>query len=464
MNDLETPGGPALSVRPGLVEPDASPAPSLRPNLFRVIWRWHFYAGILVAPVLITMAVTGGIYLFGAELHDVWNRSVLFVSPGTHRVPFSEQVRRAAEVFPDQRVESVEVAADARRSTVITLKSDEEGSPPRVFVDPYTGTVLGSATSDPIATFMDVVLQLHRELLVGTSGRIVTELVTSWSVVLLITGLCLWWPRTAGKVRGVWLPRWPAKSYTLLRDVHAISGMYLLPVLLLIAVTGLFYAILWGESFHFVSSQWTKSNAPSIESKDQPTETEEEPAEHVAPPSVSIDQAVETASKEFPGRNLHITFPGRRQAGYSLSAMNDYARGTYGAMQSTSFAINAETGAVESVQDLASDDRYWWHCWTYPLHVGSIFGPASKIIWLIACCVLAGLPATGLWMWWQRRPPGRSGFPRKPEVSVPLWLAGMIATVCVLLPTMGLSVLLILLIDATVGRLWKRRRVHRVAG
>lgn len=76
-----------------------------------------------------------------------------------------------------------------------------------------------------------------------------------------------------------------------------------------------------------------------------------------------------------------------------------------------------------------------------PLHVGSVLGTPTKVLWLVACVVLAGLPVTGLWMWWKRRP----------DVRVPWWLVVAIALLGVVLPAVGVGVVLILLGEAVVG-------------
>ncbi len=74
--------------------------------------------------------------------------------------------------------------------------------------------------------------------------------------------------------------------------------------------------------------------------------------------------------------------------------------------------LDHSTGEVLNRQ---SSDQYqplrWWRTtWNYPLHVGSVLGTPTKVIWLVTCLVLASLPVTGLWMWWKRRPEGRTGF------------------------------------------------------
>ncbi|MBV9509587.1 MAG: PepSY domain-containing protein [Caulobacteraceae bacterium] len=44
-------------------------------SLYAAVWRWHFIAGLLVLPVLVMMAITGGAYLFQPELdHLAYHR------------------------------------------------------------------------------------------------------------------------------------------------------------------------------------------------------------------------------------------------------------------------------------------------------------------------------------------------------------------------------------------------------
>ena len=48
-------------------ETSNTPLP-LAPSLYRAVWRWHFYAGLLVLPFLIWLAVTGAAFLFQKEI------------------------------------------------------------------------------------------------------------------------------------------------------------------------------------------------------------------------------------------------------------------------------------------------------------------------------------------------------------------------------------------------------------
>lgn len=425
-------------------------------SLYRVLWRWHFYAGLVVAPVLLVVATTGAIYIFRAEIEDAWHARLRFVAPGVTRLGEQAIVDRAAAVRTDLRPIALELRSEPDRAAIVRL-GREPGKPGKpeatVYVDPYRGEVIGTTggeDSDQLAAFFDVVLSIHRRLFAGTAGRLIVELTVGWTILLFVTGLCLWWPERPGKARGVWYPRLRrAKPYVVFRDLHAVAGFYLLAPMALIAATGLFYALIWGASFQFL----TGSSAPKP---------------GAAPPEMSppgeplpLDRLVTLARDRYPGRNLLVTLPGASDRVAKIGAANDF-NNSYGPYVSAQFELDRADGRMTAHETLAENGLYWWHGWTYPLHVGSILGPATKVLWLAACLVLAALPITGLAMWWVRRPAGRTGFPRRPEVPLPRPLIALIALLGLLMPAVGGSMLAILAGEWAVARL-RRARVAEPA-
>ena len=102
------------------------------------------------------------------------------------------------------------------------------------------------------------------------------------------------------------------------------------------------------------------------------------------------------------------------------------------------------------------EDHIWPDLINYTLHVGSIWGLPTKILWLATCVILMTLPVTGIWMWWQRRPTGRLGLPSHVDARRPRWLIATITATSILLPAVGLSVVVLLLGEQLAARLWKR--------
>lgn len=95
---------------------------------------------------------------------------------------------------------------------------------------------------------------------------------------------------------------------------------------------------------------------------------------------------------------------------------------------------------------------YQLGAWNYSLHVGTVWGLPTKFLWLAACVILVTSPVTGTWMWWQRRPRGRLGLPRRVDAPRPRWLIVTVAATGILLPALGLSVLVILVGERLVPR------------
>ena len=56
-------------------------APDVMSGAYQAVWRWHFYAGVLVMPFLMLLALTGGLYLFKDEIDQFANRRMIEVAP-----------------------------------------------------------------------------------------------------------------------------------------------------------------------------------------------------------------------------------------------------------------------------------------------------------------------------------------------------------------------------------------------
>lgn len=420
---------------PSLVAPER-----LRASLYRVVWRWHFYAGVLVAPVLFVVAVTGAMYVFKDELERVIYPDTMFVTPKPETVSLDRQVAAVEAAYPGCKADTVEVETDPTRATSIRIRGPSQSQ--RVYVNQHTGTVQGAIGEDSV---FRVVLDIHRRLFIGTAGRVVVEVVTCWTVVLLVTGLYLWFPRRP-TLRGVFLPRLRSHPYTALRDCHAIAGACLMPVAITIALTGLVYSLVWGSGYSYASSTGGPSPTAALKSVSSPD----------APP-LALDRAVAITRTHYPeAAFIDVRLPS--SPGRALVARAKLSEAT-GPRRQVVLALDHSTGEVLDSQFSGQYPalRWWRTTWNYSLHVGDILGTPTKVIWLVACLVLAALPATGLWMWWKRRPDGRTGFPRRPERRVPWWLLGVIGLLSVFLPAVGASVVLILAGEWVADRVRHRR-------
>jgi uncharacterized iron-regulated membrane protein len=407
-------------------------------RLYRVVWRWHFYAGMIIAPVLIVVAATGALYIFKDELEAVIYPGVTYVEPSAEHTSYERQMAAVrAGVSGTYRIVLLQVFTNPKRATSMAMFGAKAQY---VYVDPYRGHYLGAIEQ---GGFFDIVLKLHRTLFLGTTGRIVVELITCWTIVLAVTGMFLWWPRKGNQWWGVWLPRLRQKPYVVLRDLHSVGGVYVAILAIVISLTGLIYTYVWGRGFQYAGQ---KTEAYDMFSKSMVCKSPPEAKD------LPIDRIIEIAQQKMPGNNLIVWFPRIPNGVYLVTANND--RGPQ--VNEMLFIDRASGEILEDRYNSQTKVIYQVGTWNYALHVGSILGLTSKILWLVACVVLMTMPVTGIWMWWQRRPPGRLGLPRRMDGPRPHWLVVTIAATSILLPALGLSVVLLLVGEQLVARLWKQ--------
>jgi uncharacterized iron-regulated membrane protein len=240
--------------------------------LYRAVWRWHFYAGVLVAPFAIFLAFTGAIYLWQPQ-YEAWRYHDLLTAststaPSTWSSSDAQLAAAIAAAPPHSHPKTFQPAfhpgettqvifspahasspAPSSDSQISNLKSEipppaaaHHAAATTVFIDPPTVHVLGQLHDDD--RLMNTVKKLHSSLLIGKSGEYLVELVASWALVLFLTGLYLAWPRPRFTVFGFLLPRLRAKGRVFWRDLHAVPAIWLATASIFLLSTGL----LWTNS------------------------------------------------------------------------------------------------------------------------------------------------------------------------------------------------------------------------
>lgn len=433
--------------------------PSSRARLYRLLWRWHFYAGLITAPILIVASVTGALYVFVHELQPVMYPE-LFVSQAAegagevNRAPdpqlLDDAVAAVRQAYPTAQIVAAAEPRKPGRNAPVTLKLPEGFQ--AAMVDPSSDQVAG--IFDEPNSFFGIVLAIHRRLLAGSVGRMFVELAAAWGIVLLVTGVYLWWPRRLGRPRppvvGVWVPRWSGPFLPVLRDWHAVVGFYAVVTSAFVLFTGLFFTQVFGNAYKRISNLGGENPAGAFSVK--PTS---EPAVGRRP--IALCQVVAAAEPLLPGTGpRRVQLPTSPQDTYRVTRI-DWSNPAW----KTTVFVDAYSGRV--IHTTGWDDAPLTHrvrLSVYPIHTGEIFGLTTKILALLTCVALALLAVTGVWMWWRKRPRGTWGLPpSNAELPIPGLILAVIVGLGILLPAVGASILLIILGDAILSRsLGKRRR------
>ena len=130
----------------------------------------------------------------------------------------------------------------------------DHGARTRVYVHPDTLAIL--KTQDESNTLERAIFKLHGELMLGENGSYLVELAASWAIVMILTGLYLWWPRNAKGLGGVLYPRLGQGPKRFWRDLHAVVGIWVSAFALFLLASGLPWASVWGAAFKNVRA-WT---------------------------------------------------------------------------------------------------------------------------------------------------------------------------------------------------------------
>lgn len=457
---------------------------------YTTVWRWHFYGGLFLAPVLVFLAVTGSIYLFDEEIDAALHGELYEAGPESGTTTAAEQVGAARRHRPGASVETFRPAPSPGRTSRVGLE-DADGRVVTVFVAPHDASVVGSLVE--AETFTETVRDLHEQFLAGTPGNWVVEAAASWMIVLILTGLYLWWPRSRSW-RGTLVPRLGRGGRTFWRDLHAVTGAWLAVLLLFQGLAGLAWTDVWGDAVKSVATS-AGLGFPAGDPFNRPEGTPRStPAPSDAAPGAGTIRTATVASEGVPWAAERLPVPASRAepgggtdrgaraagAGTTLS-LGDVARITEERGMPTGYTIHLPEGerGVFTVTrsggrpqenatlhidrysgDVLADLRFGDYGAVAQavsigimIHQGDYFGWPNKVLVLGGASGLVLMIVSAGVMWWRRKPPGGVGAPRPAEdVELPGWLPAVVLLLGLLFPLFGATLLIVLLLDVIVLR------------
>lgn len=439
---------------------DRAPAPA--GALHRAVWRWHFFAGLFVAPFAVVLAVTGALYLWKPQFEEWKYRDLFNVAIPAAATPLSADAQFAAGRAACPQLNPTQFIPAARPGRSAELQFGAMHGPKRisVFIHPYTGAILGQI--DDATRLMSILHNLHRTLLAGRPGELLVELATSWAIVLLASGLYLWWPRPF-TVRGFLLPRFGLGRRALLRDLHAVPAVWLSGFTLLLLVTGIQRTPVggqWSRTLAQAVGEWQPAGTQASVHRSAPPV-----AGQVMPPGVEAGEHRRMLFNDDPRRvpleHIVAIAAERNVADAYAIALPQGPAGIYSIFSDRNRAftrayihLDQYSGAV--LADVRYKDfGYIGKFSTLGIiaHKGQLFGLANQVLGLLTCLGLIGLTVTGVMMWWSRRPAGQLAAPSAQGLCKVSRGAGVLAVVlAALLPLMAATLVLLVLFDLFLGR------------
>ncbi len=410
-------------------------------NLNRWLWKWHVIGGLISLPFLFFLAVTGAVYLFKADYNNMVYDSIQWVEPDDGAIvqSYNQQIA-AVQEQTDHPIVQVFVPESSNQATGFRVHG--KGHSRDVFyVNPYTAEVTDRVQQKQ--TLMYKVRKLHGELLLGKGGEWFVELVASWAIVLILTGLYVWWPAKKFSLASFFVVRTGKGRRTFWRDVHAVFGFWLSLFLLVILAGGMPWTDIFGSQLkwvqaktdtgypkHWRSSKGLKSDVTASSGKT----------------ALSLDDMVAIAlQKNLEGR-ITVKLPRKSDGVFSVSNKSFWLRDqhVFHFDQYTGDTLKAyrwsDVGILMELRQIAMR-----------LHQGE-YGFANWLIVLIVSLLFAVSTVAGLISYLLRKPEGRWGMPTVPEqFKVGKLLFLIIIGLGVLFPLFGLSLLVLCLFEFCKG-------------
>lgn len=470
----------------GVASPASRP-PALPERWYRTVWRWHFYAGLCCVPFILWLSVTGALYLFKPQIENWLYASYRDVAtPGRAMLPPSSIVIDGTAAVPGSVLHKY-ILPDAAGDSVQLLvgKGSEQL---RLWVHPQSGAVLKSAVEED--RFMRIVFRLHGELLAGQWGSALVEIAACWLIIMILSGLFLWWPRpgTTKGLGGLLWPRLHQGKQRFWRDMHAVTGIWVSLAAIFLILSGLPWAKSWGDYLRQVRTvtgavsgpqDWSAGSEADARARaaldrdaraslghstspsDRGGITGNAGSEHEGhggmmmagpPPSLAaLDTVIPAAQALRFAGPVEIRPP--RTAGGLWMVQSQAENRTLRAA-----AEIAPDGRLVGVQPFES--RHWIDRvvgYGVAIHEGAWFGLLNQLINLAVLLGLIMLALSSIILWWRRRPRGvRGGALGAPTPKGTLRrsgvLVGLVIVLAVLMPLFGISLAVVAMVEWTLRR------------
>ena len=375
-------------------------------NLKKLVGQIHLWLGLASGLVVFIVSITGCFYAFQEELQSIFYSNRLSVKvPETGEPLLLSQTLEAAQTAlgHDMAVQRIHLENGPDKSFAFWHRTqnmvpngiwywNQIKNDFHVFVNPYTGEVLDVV--DRKFEIFNFILSMHVSLLLDFKvGIPIVGWATIIFVVMLITGLVLWWPKTKNILRkNIWFrwkptTKWKRKNY----DLHNILGFYSMFPALIIALTGMVWAFSWfNESVQWVANGWKHV-------------TKERKIYESKTPEVAADLPLDKVYKELrikhpDAKAYQIYMPGDSKSAIRTRVM--------GHKRSPAFAYYY----FDQYNGQLLGESYWKdnpvgekvRSYNYDLHTGKIGGIVGKTIAFFVSMFSASLPVTGFLIWYNR--------------------------------------------------------------
>lgn len=367
-------------------------------RFFKFFYKAHIYVGLFVAIHLLILTLTGSVLLFKDEIegHEATEASENL----SRRLPLEPIFQSVLQKYPGER--PLAFSMEETHPQIAQLRLGKENSKlfrgsRRVYMDITSG--LEVEAPQKTGSFMDWMLRLHREFLLGSNGKLYVGFMGLLYAFTLISGFFIY-GNFAKKTKFAEIRLQSPR--TLAGDLHRFLGMTVFAWGLLIAVTGMFLGL---SSSLLKIYQYHELQKLSAQYPTAPTQGR-----------ASLDKVLASAQNALPQSSFeYLAFADSQFSppGHHLVLMHGNTPFTERLVELV--VVDAMTGELTEVRALP-----WYLKFTMlsePLHFGNYGGLFLKVLWLSLSLLSLALPLLGLYIWWSRRRKTAPSALKKPSLQ-----------------------------------------------
>ncbi|MGI2902890.1 PepSY-associated TM helix domain-containing protein [Tolypothrix sp. VBCCA 56010] len=359
-----------------------------RKKLRDIVFYLHQYIGFFVGLVLVIVGLTGSLLVFEQDFDH-------FMIAQQYGIITPQQV----QLSPESVVNTIEKKYAARSdlhlfriylpdtpsSPYVGQLSSTDEQRTEVFINPYTGKIIGERISDK--TLIGILLELHYSLMAGETGTIIVGVAAFLMCILTITGLVLWpgWRKLIAGFK-IKLDAHPQRANF---DIHKVAGI--------ITVVFLFFTGFTGFCWNFYS--FTEPIIYAVTFTPLAAELVSKPIPGKS--TLKLTEQLKIADAALPGAvTKSIYFPGKPEDALQIRMKLPQESSDYGNSNVYLDQYSGEVLRVDNGLKMPLGDRVL-NSFT-PLHYGTFGGLATRILYVFVGLAPLILFLTGFLMYWYR--------------------------------------------------------------
>lgn len=337
----------------------------------KLILNFHLYLGLIATLFLISLSISGAIIAFENELNRAFHPQLTNVKPEGLSLDWDRVRDRVEQQAPDWKLIRFYFSDRPDRSTYVRLRSIKTHRIRHVYVNQYTGAILGS-TEDG-SNWILKVHDLHVNLMSGKIGNTIVAWSTFGLLLLSLSGIILWWPRK------VFCFRRKSPLVRLNRDLHYTVGFWSFLAMFAFSITGLALHYQTGKLLSLLN---TPSRAVSMPGH-----------------GTTIEGMLRTARETLPGSTIpRLLLPEKTADPVFIYQRFPEDKTPAGRSFTT---LDPKTGAVLSFGSTRTTPvlQTAFVQWTREIHTGTILGLPTQIAASFFGLMLSVLAITGPVIW-----------------------------------------------------------------